>query len=420
MGEIEDAHACEGLVVLAVRSCAGALRCWTRRRAGREAAHWLRRRDMPRRFAEAVRRPRAAHRRVAERVGVPPAARFELGILRHLVDGQHPAVRRVPFLRLEEQLLYVPRRHPLPQHLHHAPNVGAAIGRLLVLGVEQVLLRLLLDEPDQLVVEVRRRRDHDAAASRRHHDVGVRPMQAAATFQHRPGRVRQVALVPDPHEHVLQARRDALVDGNRAVVASARSPPPMERRKHGDGRVGAGEDEVQLAEGLERRRVRIAGRGDGAAERAGDEIRREMVAPRAVRPERRDVDHHQFRSLPLRLRQLRRIHREGAGAGHHHVGLGHQRRQPLLAGRRGQVQFDLAAARGEERMPQRRAVGVEERAATAQRVAAGGRRAHHVGAEIGQQLGTVDGAFVGEIEHAEGVQRTRLGHRVPSSDTRCE
>ena len=204
------------------------------------------------------------------------------------------------------------------------------------------------------------------------------------------------------------------------MVASARSPPPMERRKHRDGRVGAGEHEVQLAEGLERRRVCIAGRGDGAAERASDQIRRQMIAPRAIRPERGHVDHHQFRSLPLRLRQLRRVHREGPGAGHHHVGLGHQRRQPLLTRRRGRIQFDFAAPRREERMPQRRAVGAEERAATAQRIAAGGHGAHHVRAEIGEQLGTVDGAFIREIEHAEGVQRTRLGHRVPSSDTRCK
>ena len=107
---------------------------------------------LPRRVAEAVGRAGAAHGDVAEVIGLPPSARFQLRILCHLVHRQHPAVGRVALLRLEEELLDVARRHPVAQRLHEAVDVGPAVGRFLVLRVEQILLRLLLDEPDQLIV----------------------------------------------------------------------------------------------------------------------------------------------------------------------------------------------------------------------------------------------------------------------------
>ena len=420
MGEVEDAHAGQRRRVrVDVRRGAcffrrGALRLgWARR----EPRPWLDRGHAPGRVAETVWRARAAHSGVAEPVGLPPVARFKLRILRHLVERQHPAVGRMAFLRLEEQLLHVPRRDPLAQHIHHAADVEAAIGGLLVLRVEQILLRLLLDQPDQLIVEVRRGRHHDAAASRRHHDVGVRPVQTAATLQHRPGGVRQVALVPHPHQDVLQTRRDAFMHRNRAVIAKPRASPPVEGREHRDGRVGAGEHEVQLAERFEGRRVCVARRRGRAAEGASDQIRRQMVPPRAVGAERRHVDHHQIGPLAPRVRQLRGVRRESASADHHDVRFGEQRRQLRLAGGRFQRQFDAAPTRREERMPQRLGAAVEKRAAPAQRVAAGRLGAHHVGAEIGQQLGAVDGAFVGEIKHADSAQRTQLGHPISLVET---
>ena len=332
-------------------------------------------------------------------------------------------------LRLEEELLDVARRHPVAQRLHEAVDVGPTIGRFLVLRVEQILLRLLLDEPDQLIVEARRRRHHDAAALGRHHFVGIRPVPAAAPLQHRAGGIRQLVLVEHPHEHVFQARGDALVDGDRAVVAEPRTPLAMEGGEHGDGRVGAGEDEVQLAEGLQRRRVGIAGGGDRAAKRAGDEIRRQEVPPRPVRAERRRLDHHQLLTPALRGRQLGGLHGEAVGAGEHCVRLGYQVRQTRLAVRRARVERDHAAAAGEEGMPQRRTAlvhvvlrPVKVRPAPPQRVAVERLRAHHVRAEVRQELGAVDAAFVGEVEdadcgqcarqfgfpHADGAKRPRL------------
>ena len=117
-----------------------------------ESLRRARRAGLPRRVAEAVGRAGAAHGDVAEAVGLPPAARFQLRILGHLVHRQHPAVGRVAFLGLEEELLDVARRHPVAQRLHEAVDVGPAMGRFLVLRVEQILLRVLLDEPDQLIV----------------------------------------------------------------------------------------------------------------------------------------------------------------------------------------------------------------------------------------------------------------------------
>ena len=219
------------------------------------------------------------------------------------------------------------------------------------------------------------------------------------------------------------------MDGDRAVVAEPRAPLAMEGGEHGDGRVGAGEDEVQLAEGLQRRRVGIAGGGDGAAKRAGDEIRRQEVPPRPVRAERRRFDHHQLGTLTLRGSQVGGLHGKAAGAGEHRVRLGHQVRQPRLAVRRARVERDHAAAAGEEGMPQRRTAvvhvvlrAVEMRPAPPQRVAVERLRAHHVRAEVRQELGAVDAAFVGEVEdadcgqcarqfgfpHADGAKRPRL------------
>ena len=438
MGEVEDAQTSQRPCVSFLRG--GVLSADRRRRlcaararrvvlTRRESLRGVRRARLPGRVAEAVGRAGAAHGDVAEAVGLPPSARFQLRILGHLVHRQHPAVGRMALLRLEEELLDVARGHPVAQRLHEAVDVVPAIGRFLVLRVEQILLRLLLDEPDQLIVEVRRRRHHDAAALGRHHLVGVRPVPAAAPLQHRAGGIRQLVLVDHPHEHVLQARGDALVNGDRAVVAEPRAPLAMEGGEHGDGRVGAGEDEVQLAEGLQRRRVGIAGGGDGAAKRAGDEIRRQEVPPRPVRAERRRFDHHQLRTPALRGSQVGGLHGEAAGASEHRVRLGHQVRQPRLAVRRARIERDHAAAAGEEGMPQRRTAvvhvvlhPVEMRPAPPQRVAVGRFRAHHVRAEVRQELGAVDAAFVGEVEdadcgqcarqigfpHADGAKRPRL------------
>ena len=142
------------------------------------------------------------------------------------------------------------------------------------------------------------------------------------------------------------------MNGDRAVIAKARAPLAVERGQHGDGRVGAGEHEVQLAEGLQGRRVGIAGGRDRAAERAGDEIRRQVVPPRAVRAERRRLDHHQLRTLALRGGQIGRFDSEAAGTGEHRVGIVHERGQPGPAVRRLRIKRHHAAAAGEEGVPQ--------------------------------------------------------------------
>ena len=66
-------------------------------------------------------------------------------------------------------------------------------------------------------------------------------------------------------------------------------------------------------------------------------------------------------------------------------------------------------------MPQRAAAGaLDVRAAPPQRVACRRLRAHQIRAEVRQQLGAVDGAFVGEVEDADPVQGAgRISHAKP-------
>ena len=161
--------------------------------------------DAPRRGTELVGRPGALDVAAIHGVGGPPATRLQLRVLGNLVDALHPAVRRMMVLRLEEQFLDVARRHPIAQHGHEPTDVVATVFGFLVLRVEQVRLRALLDEPYQLIVEGWRRRHHDGAALGGHHHVGVGPVQATAPLQRGSRRVGQPVVIPVPHEHMLKA-----------------------------------------------------------------------------------------------------------------------------------------------------------------------------------------------------------------------
>ena len=405
MGEVEHLEAGER------RLASGGARWRLRRRflRRREAAA-ARGREPPRRGAQAIGRAGAAHGGRADGVLLPPFPRRQLRILGHFGDRQHPAVGRVAALGFQKQRFHLLCAHPLPQYGHETLDVGGAMRGFLVLGIEQVFLRFLFHQPHQLVVEARRRRHHDAAALGWHHGVGVGPVQAAPAGQHRPTGARQPVLVPVPHQHMLQAGSDALVDGEFAPVAFARAAASAQRRQSGDGRVRAGEDEVQLAKGLQRRRVDVAGGGDGAAQSASHQIGREVVAPRAGRAERGHLDDDQRRPPRLRLLERGGVHAESAAAAQHHVCLAHQRRQ--LDRCVGGFENGDPAAGGEELVPQRRVLalaGVVEGPAAAQRVAGWRLGPHNLRAQVGKQLGAVDGPFVRQVEHAHPGERPRLG-----------
>ena len=141
---------------------------------------------------------------------------------------------------------------------------------------------VLFDQPNQLVVETRRRRDHDRAALGRHHYVGIRPMQAAAPLQRRSGGVWHSVVVPVEHEDVFQARRDALVDGYVDALPLAGFANPVQRGQRSDGGVCTRQNEIQLAEGLDRWRIGIACRSHRASQGTCHQVRCQIVAPRSV------------------------------------------------------------------------------------------------------------------------------------------
>ena len=368
MGKVQDANAGERSRI-GVRARRGRWRqfllrgrCWARRERCLFAAGVgcsirsvaLAGADAPRRGAEVIGSAGAAQcLAVASRVGLPPAARLELWIQRHLVDRQDPAVGRVPPLRLEEQLLHVLLADPMPQYLHDAPDERAAVAGILIFGIQKILLRFLLDEPDQLAVEVWRWRHHDRAALGRHDHISVGPVQAAATRQRRPCGVRQPVVIPQPHQHVFQARCDAFVDRDMAGAAGAGLSAAIDCRQRADGHVGAREHEVQIAEQFERRRIDIAGGGDGAAQCAGHKVGRQVVAPWAFGAERRHFDDRQFRSLPAGFGECAVGDAEGTVVCEHDVRFVDQLREtPLIAFVR-QIQGRPAAIAGEEEIPKR-------------------------------------------------------------------
>ena len=237
----------------------------------------------PRRPVEAVRPAGAAHGGAGDRARPPPAARRQLRVVEQHLGRQHAAVGCVARLRLLEQGAHLLRGHPGPHHVHEAPHVLHPQVGILPLRVEQVLDEAFLDEPGQLRLRVGRGRDHDAAA---HAPAGpgtrsssAAPPAAAgpASRPTPPGRntMRTSARVPAPSAAPRARRRRRSGPAGLARVAQGGQRP--------DRHVGPGDHERQLAEQFERRRVDVAGGGADAAQRRGDQIGREVVAPGARR-----------------------------------------------------------------------------------------------------------------------------------------
>jgi hypothetical protein len=289
-------------------------------------------------------------------------------------------------------------RHPLAHDLHHARDVERQVLRLAVLFVEQILVGVVLDQPGELGVEVGHRRGHDRPALGGHHGKRHRPVGAALARQD--AAPAHGFAVPVQHQHLLEARRDALMHGHRDPLALAGFARVAESGQRGDRGVAAGDHEVELAERLERRGVRRAGGGHGAAQRARHEIRREQVAPWAIVAERRDGHVHERRISGLRGGQVDRAGGEGARAGEYQVRTLDEALQLMLAGRRFGRHGEHATAGAEECVPERVAVG-GMRAARPQRIAFGRFRADDVRAEVGQQFGAIDRAFVRQVDHAQ-------------------
>ena len=150
-------------------------------------------------------------------------------------------------------------------------------------------MRVLLDKPDELLLEVGRGRDHDRAAARLHHLVGARPVQRALARQVGAGGAgaeRQGVVVPGPHQDVLQDRRQRLVDGELHDLSLAAGAGVVQGRERGDRGVDAGDEGVLVAEQLQRRRVGVAAGRRDSTERLRDDRRRLIVGPGTIGAER--------------------------------------------------------------------------------------------------------------------------------------
>ena len=73
-------------------------------------------------------------------------------------------------------------------------------------------------------------------------------MHAALARKHRPLREGELLLVPVPHEDVLQAGGQRLVDGDVDDLALAGGADVVEGSERGDGGVGARGEEGELAQ----------------------------------------------------------------------------------------------------------------------------------------------------------------------------
>ena len=121
------------------------------------------------------------------------------------------------------------------------------------------------------------------------------------------------------------------MDRDVATLSGAGCANPVDGGQCRDRGIGAGKDEVQLTECLERRRVRVSRRRNRAAEGAGDKVRCQVVAPRPVRSERRRVDHDQFGPPGKRVGEGGFLDAERAIAGQDHVCALDQSREFVLA-----------------------------------------------------------------------------------------
>ena len=201
-----------------------------------------------------------------------------------------------------------------------------------------------------------------------------------------------------------------------------RWPVPVPRgavqgRERRYGGIDPGQHEVELAEGLERRRVDIAGRGDGAAEGARDEVRRKVVCPGPSGPKdetstttsswrRRSASDNPAsatanapsQASTMSARSIRRLSwsRPASVPG--------SRAKNRRDDAKKACQRELVSAEPLSRCGPRRRSGSPS----------GGSGRTTSAAEVGQQLGAVDAAFVGEVDDANVVQRA-LGHETGRS-----
>ena len=235
-------------------------------------------------------------------------------------------------------------------------------------------------------------------------------MQAAAPFQRGPGGVGQPVVVPVPHQDMFETGGDALVDRDVAALSGARCANPVDRRQRRDRGIDPGEDEVQFAERLERWRVRVPRGRNRTAERAGNKVGRQVVAPGPVGSEGRRVDHDQVGPRGQRVGEGGFPDAERAIAGKHDVGTLDQPREDRFARGRCGIEANGGAARREKGVPEgtRGHVAVDMRPARPQRIAVRWFRADDIGPEVRQQLGAVDRPFVREVEHAQFSERAGL------------
>ena len=313
----------------------------------------------------------------------------------------------MPRLRFVEERLDFLLRDPAAQHFHRALDQQRQVLRGQVLLVEEILVRVLLGQPSELLLEVRRRRDHDRTAARRHHLVGVRPVQRSAPLQMRPFREGQQLVVPGPHQHVFEHARQRLVHRHRHHLPFARLPRVPQRRQRAHRRVDPGDEHVLVAEQPQRRRLHVAARRRDAAQRLRHQARRLELRPRPVGAERGDVDDHQRRP-PRQQRLMRQPRRRDPPAVQHDVRFRRQFRNRLRIRR---PRREPAAAR-KEGVPQRRPRVRRERPLPPQRIPALLLQPHRLRPEIRQQLPAVDPPLVREIEHPHACERAGHGWRV--------
>ena len=164
---------------------------------------------------------------------------------------------------------------------------------------------------------------------------------------------------------------------------------------------------MQISEGIQRRRIGISRRRHGAAQRARDDVRRQVVAPGTFPAERRDLHNHEFGPAREGGVETFGFRAERARATEHDLRAVDQRIELRIARVAIEIHAKEAPRRRKECMPKRlrplRRV-FQVRPAAPQRVSLRRFRPHDIGTEISKQFPTIDAALVGQIDDPHILQ----------------
>ena len=243
-------------------------------------------------------------------------------------------------------------------------------------------------------------------------------------------------LLPEPRgdearvgpelEGQLEDGGDAFLGRHLDVLAPPGRESGEQRAERADGG-GEGRLEAGLVtEGLEGRQIRLTGRAverRHAARAPRDHVGPAVAGVRPREPEGRDGGHHEprvQRGEPGVVEAVRG-HVLRVDVVHEEVGTGDQAVEDRAPARAGEVERDpaLVGVQVEEEAALLRVRRAARKRPPLARAVAGDERLdlHHVGAEVGEQLGCIRGAHqLADLEDAEAVERAR--HRQSPSASR--